>query len=169
MTNLITYTDFTGDLILDLNAGEQAQLALYITQFQEEVLTKLLGRNLYATLDVTPAPAKWTELATAGDIYYEYGNYKYKYPGLKRMLACYVYFQWHNLETTSPTPQGQTVDSHLNGTVVINVEKQVRIWNEFVRLYYEIIIYINYKNSIEADYFEDFEYKDIKETNLFGI
>lgn len=169
MTNLITYSDFTGDLNLDLGPGGQAQIGYYITQLQEELFTKLFGRNLYASFDVTPVPAKWTELTTPGITYYEYQGKKYKYPGLKRLLACYVYCNWQSLEMSSSTPEGETRSSSTNGELLFNPGKQVRIWNEMVRLYYEVVNYIDYKNSVTADYFEDFDHEDIGIINSFGI
>jgi hypothetical protein len=176
MTNLIAYTDFTGDLNLDLHAspGGQAQIAYYITILQEDLFTKLFGINLYAYLD-TPVGAppvvqpKWTELITPGTAYYTYENYKFKYPGLKRMLACYVYCKWQALEMSSSTPEGETRSTSTNGELVFNVGKQVRIWNEMVRLYYEVVNYVNYKNSIDPLYFEGFAHEEIEEINSFGI
>lgn len=169
MTSQIAYSDFTGEFRLDINAGEQAKLALYITQYQEELLLKLFGRNLYASFDITPAPAKWTEIITPGTAYYSYQNYSYKYPGIKRMLVAYVYFKWNWLETTQSTPQGETRSTSTNGEAVYNTPKQVNAWNEMRRLYYEVVNYINYKNSLTTDYFADFEYEEIEKINSFDI
>lgn len=169
MTSIITYSDFTGDLNLDLGTGGQAQIGYYITELQRELFTKLFGRNLYASLDITPVPAKWTELITPGTIYYTYENYKFLYPGLKRMLACYVYCKWQTLEMSASTPEGETISTSTNGEHVFNAGKQVRVWNEMVRLYYEVINYVNYKNSVTPNYFEEFEYEEIEEINSFGI
>lgn len=169
MTNVATYSDFTGDLHLDLGTGQESQLALYITQLQEEILLRLFGRNLYAYLDVPANAAKWNELTTAGTQYYDFGGYKYKYPGLKRLICCYVYFKWQSLEFSSHTSMGETISTSANGTIIINPDKQSRIWNEMVRLYYEVINYIDYKNSVEADYFPDFDNEEIETMNTFGI
>lgn len=169
MTSVITTSDFNGDLRLQLGSGEAAQMTLYIVQLQKELMLKLLGNNLYAELDATPTPAKWTELITAGTTYYTYNGYKYKYPGLARMIACYCYVKWNDIETTSPTPQGETRSTSTNGDAAYNFGKQVRIWNECQRLYYEVVNYINYKNYETTDYFADFIYEEFEMANSFGI
>lgn len=178
MTNVITYTDFTGEFRIDTgaaNSGETAKLTLYITQFQEELLMKLFGRNLYAffdtpiDLDPLTYDPKWTEIKDAQTTYYEYNGIKYKYPGLKRILVSYVYFHWNRLETSSSTPQGETRSTSTNGEAVYNDSKQVNAWNEAQRLYYEVVNYILYKNSLTPDYFADFDYDVMEKINSFGI
>jgi hypothetical protein len=169
MTNLIAYTDFTGDLNLDFGTGGQSQIVYYIAELQKELLTKLFGRNLYAFLDSIEGGAKLTELTNPGTNYYEYNAEKWLYPGLKRMLACYVYFKWQNLEWSTSTTEGETVSTSANGVLVENTGKQVRIWNEMRRLYYEVINYIQYKNSGDPTYFDGFKFEDIEEINIFGI
>jgi hypothetical protein len=171
MTNIIAYTDFKGDLnlYLDSGTGGQAQIVYYITELQKELLTKLFGRKLYAFLDSEEGATKLTELTSAGINYYNYKAEKWLYPGLKRMLACYVYFKWQNLEWSSSTTEGETVSTSANGQLVENIGKQVRIWNEMRRLYYEVINYIQFKNSTDSTYFDGFKFEDIEEINTFGI
>lgn len=175
MTNVITYLDFTGEFRLDLQAGEQAKLTLYINQYQEELLMKLFGRNLYAffdtpiDLDPLTYDPKWTEISTAQTTYYEYEGYKYKYPGLKRILTAYVYFKWSCKETSYSTPQGETRSTSTNGEAVFNISKINNAWDEVQRLFYEIVNYIEYKNSVTPEYFADFEHEEIRISNPFGI
>lgn len=174
MTNLVTYSDFAGQILLVLNPGQEERLTAYISRYQKEALEMLLGLNLYAEFDTgiseTTPDAKWTKLRDGEATYYSYSGYKRKYTGLKTMVAYYVYFKWVTNETTSQTNQGETKDLALNGESVFNVSRAVEVYNYFLELYKEAQNYIEYQNSKNGvDYYAGYDTAYLRISNSFGV
>lgn len=173
MVNLITYSDFTGDIKLVLGTGEQVRLTAYIERYQKELLEMLLGFNLYSYLDEnydSETADKWKDLIDGVDEYFTYATYRKKYTGVKKMIAYYVYFKWVTTETTSQTNEGETKDLSVNGESVINIDKIINAFNRMVDLYNDAQNYIEYKNYSEgSDYYDDYDSTYIQKINAFGL
>jgi hypothetical protein len=175
MINIATYADFTGIINFDTTRlGVQSDISYYITKYQEDFLIKLLGSKLYGAfedglVDVSPLQ-KWIDLRDGTTTRFEWNGESYKYSGLKRMIACFVYWFYYQHKISSDTPAGgDTSNKSQNGEHNFDSDKINTAWNEAVKLYYIAIAFVEYSNNQDSTLYPDFIYEEMDFVNYLGI
>lgn len=104
-----------------MNGGN---LQEFIDKYEKRFMIELFGVTFYneiiAGLGEDPVPEKWQQLVNETD--------------LKEMIANYVYYYWKRDETTQSAGTSEVKTKTDNATSVNSIDKQVRAWNEMVRM-----------------------------------
>lgn len=171
MAAIIDYTAFVQPIYIDTSDVDvKADLVNYCAFVQEKMLKKLLGETLYNDYLSHSALAKYTTLINGDAMAYTYGGVTRLYTGLKTMLANFTYCEYVPDMTSINTKSGQKIEkSNKNFDSVTDERKLGRAWNEGVRLFYEAIDYINYKNGVDPTLYVDFDPRDLKTVNSFRL
>lgn len=149
MINLITYSDFIGDISLPIDTVSIDLLDNeYIPIYQKDILVKLLGQTLYSEFETaisgTPAQ-KWIDLRD-GKTYQDYDDegilQSVKFEGLKNIVKYYVYFKYVNDLQRKITTTGQIEQNNVNSIIVAARTKLVDAWNSML-FYYGQILNVN--------------------------
>ena len=171
MTNLITYSDFSGTINIDTSRVEVKEvIAEYITEYQEKFLIKLLGISLYNDLlsyDVTSD--KYKDLINGISSTFNWDNKNRRYIGVKRMLACFIYPYYVRESISGNALFAEVQPNPSNGSIVENRMKFVHAYNEAVKLYTDAIIFIQYKNQNDSSYYANFKPEVLKPLNSWGL
>lgn len=149
MINLITYSDFIGDISLPIDTVSIDLLDNeYIPIYQKDILVKLLGQTLYSEFEtaISDKPTqKWIDLRD-GKTYQDYdddGVLQYvKFEGLKNIVKYYVYFKYVNDLQRKITTTGQIEQSNSNSIVISARTKLVEAWNSML-FYYGQLLNVN--------------------------
>jgi hypothetical protein len=166
MAALIDYTYFTGSINIDTGRDDvRTDLANYIDEYEKSMLLLLLGRDCWKNYQSNKTESHWVTFENGVD-YTDNGRVK-EYEGVKQMLAQFVFFYFSRDQRSGNTPVGEASATIINPA--FNVQKEVRAWNEAVRLWDEAVEYINWKNSQTADTYPYFEPTELREINSFGI
>ena len=173
----ISEAQFVGEINLDF--GKTGFDSTYAAEVEEEVLTNLLGLELYlalvADLDASnnPQTDKYTYLVdgiAAG--YSDTTSILKRLKGIKEMLKYFFYCSYQSRNQSSQTTIGEIELESVNATKAKQslYSLYVSAYNKGVVLYYELINYITYKNGAEGDdYYDGFYYQELDEMNIFGI
>lgn len=152
MATLITYEYFTGQINIsnvDPNVtteeGNYSQLVAFIEDYEPELMSKVIGKQLYDALIVgLSAPvveARWTALAA-----------KLRDTTSKKSpIANYIYVNLWDVNQRQTTQSGDVV---MTGTGIIpdaNIAKIDRIWNQMVD---QLIIFQEWFFENQSDYAE---------------
>jgi hypothetical protein len=142
MNNLINYTAFEGELLLDLQQGEAKEfLNNLIAQKQKELLIQLLGMPLYLEFENGLAQPvieqRWLDLRDGASFTAEYRGKEYtlQFGGVTQMLKYFIFYYFQR-EVSQPQTFAGRVQTHFeNSTPVSNVPNMVRIYNKAIDLY----------------------------------
>ena len=151
---LITSSYFWGDLhIAGLSNTLDSNVAVfnrYVAKYENEYLTKLLGTILYGEFLLglaNPSPlAKWTDLR--GKLLDSVL--------LVSPIANYVYYHYMRNLNTITSQIGEVKPNSENSINASNVHKQVRAWNEMVRLNVKIDTFLTDNNTVYTTYEQDY-------------
>ena len=151
MTNLNTYIDFVGSInIPNLEKDIQGFETVYNTPYQKEILVKLFGFDLYTTFEAglleDPILQKWTDLKNGST--YLVNEIKKENPGLKKLVANYVYCKWLTINYEQLTGLGSINSNSENATIISPENKIVNAWNEMIKLYYQVYDFM-YNNQTD--------------------
>jgi hypothetical protein len=150
MNNLVTYADFTGDRNIPNLEKDIASFNTFITTWQKEILIKLLGYDLYLAFETALAgtpETKWTDLID-GSTYAVSGVTK-RNPGLKDIIAYYVYCKWVQVNFNNVTGIG-VINATSDNAVKVDPEfKIMSAWNNMLNYYYMVYSFIS---ENETDY-----------------
>lgn len=132
--SIVQPSDFEGKFTL-ANTTEQYimdLIQLCIDEREPEMLTKLLGAELYADLlaglAVTPTPdTKWTTLRDK----------------VFKSIKAYVYWFYMRENATSTTGNGETNAKTANADQTTPIDKMVDRWNEGVKGNYDTVKFVN--------------------------
>lgn len=96
----------------------------FIDKYEKRFLIELFGVTFYNEIIAGYGPPatdpKWTALVDDTD--------------LKEMIANYVYWHWKRDETTQSVGISEAKPKAENATVTNSIDKQVRAWNEMVKM-----------------------------------
>lgn len=144
MSNIVTYSDFTGEINLSAsNAEMQAPITAAITRYEREFLALLLGDKLADAMiaDYTGGSPSQEALdlfngVTAFDITISSKAVTRKWAGLKtgKAIAYYIYYKYRLENESRMSGVGQTVFKAENADRADFTEKLVTIWNKLVQL-----------------------------------
>lgn len=141
--SLIDSTYFTLDIDIPTNYTDV--LTSYITRYEPEILTKLLGKTLYdlvAAYDADSSPQRIKDIVEGKDYTVSYGGYDQtvSWNGLKNddgisLIAYYVYYKYMKNTSSLLTPVGVMKSSSENAVLASASEKAFAAWRELERLY----------------------------------
>lgn len=141
--SIITPNNFNGGEtnIADIsNAGVQENLQVFIDEYENAFLKKLLGDELAKQfidgLAEDPIDPKWISLRDETD--------------LKTMLKYYIWFYWQNWQITFGSGTGEVKAKNENSNPVDIYPKMVFIWNKMVEL--------NRKFNLDVNLYPDWIY-----------
>lgn len=152
MATLITYEYFTGQINISnvdpnitTEEGNYSQLVAFIDDYEPELMSKVIGKQLYDALIVglseTTVEARWTALAA-----------KLRDTTSKKSpIANYIYVNLWDVNQRQTTQSGDVV---MTGTGIIpdaNTAKIDRIWNQMVD---QLILFQTWFFQNESDYTE---------------
>lgn len=183
---LIDASYFFGPLLIAQKSDSSVagSLSLFIDEYEEKLLSDLLGYELYkaykAGIAVLPTPdPKWTAIRDGLEYTNRLGVLT-KWKGLKfqdgtakkSLIANYVYWHWMQNEASYTTGTGEKVAGNQNAVNASPVPKMVSAWNQMVDWNRELVEFLL---SREADYPEFQEQYSrvprglVKYQNVFGI
>lgn len=148
---------------INLTSQQLDNITAYITEYEPEILKKLLGVTLYTELidDLSEAGVPQTEKfvnLVNGVSSFEFTTISgydvvTEYKGLKKLIAYYVYYQYRNINESLTTTVGQMLPLAENAQREDVYPKLIYAYNELVKLYGEIPEDYYYR-----DYFLDNSY-----------
>src|SRR5574343_252793 len=173
MANLIDTTYFINHIHLPVDEIS-AELTTYITKYEPEILTKVLGYELYAAfaaaLAGTPA-TKWTDLRDGKD--YDISSITYHYRGLKNtakesLIANYVFYKYSIHGSKFNSSFGIKQPQSENSLIIDPSGLQADIYNEMVDWIYELNQFIVAMNSVDATTYPNYIPGAIRKINKFN-
>lgn len=135
MANLIDKAYFIADIMLP--KGDYDSIETYITRFEKEVLTYLLGYELYAALIAGAANEPYKSLLD-GKVYEISQNgktKKVKWGGLKTLIAYYVYCEYLRNKVVSIQQVGSVMSKQENSNIASITGRVFSAWAKFEDLY----------------------------------
>ena len=161
--------------------GDYEDLATYITQYEKEVLTDLLGYELYKDLIANSGDQRWVRLINGHEYEEDWDGdtTTVKWNGLTNtdlisLISYYTYFNYMKFHASNTGRTGESINLTENSERTSPTPKMVNAWNEFVDLYgkqSDIVINptaYNFLNKFEDDY-EGWIFTDHFKTNTFGL
>ena len=168
--SLIDGSYFTGKILIpNITYGAispavySADMLQSIDQYEEEILTSLLGYSLYklllADLDGSgdPQTTRFIELIDGVEFEHTYGNITQtlKWKGLRNsdklsLSAYYTYYKYIERNATKMAAVGNTDLKAENAEKVSPIRKMTDAWYEMRKLYGIIPPYTRWENSIEG-------------------
>lgn len=140
MANFIDKSYFVADIMLV--KGDYDNIESYITRFEKDVLTYLLGYELYAALVDGAANEPYKSLLN-GEVYEISQNgktKKVKWAGLKNtdlssLIAYYVYCEYLRNKVVSIQQVGAVLSKQENSSIASILGKIFSAWTRFEELY----------------------------------
>lgn len=160
MTNLITYTEFKGKLVIanaQTNADVQAAITDLITQEQQQYLTDLLGVALYNQFVTwymagqSPADPFYGLL---NGLTFQYKNCTFNWVGLKQVEAYYIYYRFQEQDATQTVSGGEAKSQSQNAVNANSSYKMIGRWNDMADYLHAYIAYMDlfYGTTGTVDY-----------------
>lgn len=173
----ISIDDFVGDLNLDFgNEGFDNNMAAKI---EKEILIMCFGFQLYTAIisdldeNDDPQSTKYDYLINGIEAgYTDSSGYLQRLEGAKEMLKHFFYCEFLSDRQTHHTSTGIVEAASVNAVQSYDGlnKKYVRAYNLGVDYFNQLRDYILYQNSVEGeDFYENFEYEQLKYSNTLGI
>lgn len=157
----------------------------FITQYEKEVLTKLLGYELYTDFIASPSATRWARLISGHEYEVDYKGLTttIKWNGLVNtelisFIAYYVYFYWMKFHVTDTTSIGESITEKENALSISPVSKMTSAYNNFVDLYGKVNDSIinptaynflfNFKDD-ETNGYDGWIFTPVDKVNIFSI
>jgi hypothetical protein len=143
MANLVDNLYFINDIsIPNLDrTGEDSTLNALIKKYQEDILIKLMGYELYSLYIAATDTGRFAAITNGAEFTFAFNGrtVKRKWKGLvnddrESLIAYYVYVYWLKKIQTVTTGIGEMDPDTLVGDRVISVDKYVEAYNEVVKL-----------------------------------
>ena len=166
--SLIDTTYFVGDISLPVstNSNISSNLTNSITRYEDEILKKLLGYELWrdfkAGIAEDEPDQKWIDLRDGAEFSFEYWGHTIttKWNGLVNidkisLIAYYVYYKHKRNNETHSTGLGEVKAKGVNSEAVSSLSKLIWSFNSMVELYGEIPAnVIKVRDFLEIDNYE---------------
>jgi len=185
--SLIDSTYFIREINLPDNSLT-SDMSYFITQYEKEVLIKLLGYESYVLLkaaidDGSPGYGgtdKWVWLIKGHEYEVEYGGTQtIKWNGLVNtdlvsFLAYYIYYQWMKFHVSDTTSVGESITEKENALGISPSHKMVSAWNNFIDLYGQVGDPVikpsayNFLHKYESDY-DKWIFTPMEKINILSI
>lgn len=160
VNRIIDESYFNGQLFLPGIGGRinQERLNTVIDDRQAEFLDKALGYNLSAAFQIgittDPIDQRWLDLRDGKTFVDAFGR-THKWVGFqngqkKSPLANYVYYWFTRDNATITTTSGEAKPSKENAANVSYIPKQVRAWNDMVRMLDGLKTYLFVSNQADT-------------------
>ncbi len=173
----ISEAQFIGEI--ELNFGDYSKFDDFTTQKEKEILIDLLGWELYYALisdldgSGDPQTQKYIDLVDGVAAGYQDNSSNYReLAGIKTMAAYFFYYYYVKDVQSHNTEVGDVVIQSTNAVEAIHSknERMLNAWEIGRGHYYNLVDFINLKNSTQgSDYYDNFSYKDKESANVWGI
>jgi hypothetical protein len=153
-----------------------AELTSYIERFEPEILTKILGYDLYKQLTAglanTYPEQKWLDLRDGCD--YEQDEVYYHWRGLtnstfESIIANYVFYYYTIYGSQFNSVFGLKQVLGENSTQADYRHKQMRVYNQMVDWISEMSDFIEWSNSVDSETYPNYNPSVIRKVNVFNI
>lgn len=173
----ISEDQFVG--LVNLDFGKEEFPSSFAIEVEENICINLLGYDLWTALiaDLSdlnvPNTQKYRDLVDGISTgYTDNSEYLKRLKGIKEMLKYFFFATYQSYLQSHQTQIGEfefSAENSIKSGSGLN-NKFVYAYNLGVVYYYELINFINYKNSSEGqDYYNNFHYELKCKTNVFGI
>lgn len=149
MANIVSLNDFVGELtIAQLDqANVAAVLQTFIDKYETEYLNKMLGVALKKEVVAGAATDPYKTLIDGGEFTNSQGVLM-EFAGIKKAIACYVYYFYTIDNTTFTTGSGE---KKVEGNAASNVPKLIKAYNDMVNINKDVIEYVENTDGFEND------------------
>ena len=142
----------TGRYALDLNEYNVEQFNEFVTEEQYKILIELIGTELYNTYSNDNGLEAWTNLLNGVQNYTDFYGYKRNWNGLEYLLKPFIFYKYIDLNEFQQSITGTVIAENENSRKATEYERKkitYRVWNEFVKHWYECY---NFLYTNEATY-----------------
>lgn len=165
------YTDktkFVGTIFIESKALAMITDS-FLQDMEDEILTDLLGYELYKDLKADDSNSKYTDLLN-GVEYTDSDVLKYCEGIVKMLPQLQYYYGLRNIEsfTTSLGMFEAEAENGVRSKATLN-RKITTEFNKGIKLYYELVAFIQFKNRTDDTYYDGFEYKIRSNINVLGL
>lgn len=144
----IDQTDFTGIIMLPSGTPEEvASIMEYVNEYEPQYLKHIFGTEMYFAFEAGKATEPYKTLLTGDANTFQWGGQYYKFDGIKRMIACFVYTHYLPSLSRSISSFGTVSNMVDNSTPTKPSPEIVRARNEGARLAEITQAYILYKST----------------------
>ena len=162
MDALITIADFTGLYNIAVSPSNDADLALFITEYQDKYLRLFMGEKMYSEFD--PEDNIYKPLIDGSDVFM-LNSVWIKFDGLKKMLVPFVYFHFMRENSSKQTPVG-LVDANVSNSIAVKpIDECIMAWNNAVKIFNNGVKYCLKNNGT----FPNFQGEELGTINHLGI
>jgi hypothetical protein len=179
MENLIVINDFKQPFAPYGGADSADYVNAIITQYQKEILTKILGEIEYNAFNTdlndtdTPSSTEW--LYFLNGTTYTYNSVSYVYPGIKDVLTKFMYYYWQR-NTASDLGNTSNVQKILiNSKQKIPDKMMTQAYNLSVNEIYNsreysptVYNFLNHQQSLNS-YFPNWDFTSFDKINIYNI
>lgn len=149
-------TYYRGDLnIPGTDEATKQRLKWFIENYEKELLLDLFGYGMYKLYsdEANIAEQRWVDLTTG----VEYTCYSkgYKWGGIGRLLACYVYYHYMRDQSSKSTPVGEVKGKVENSNSASVNHKMIRAWNEMSESIVQMFYYLNAKKEVYPELYTE--------------
>lgn len=195
MANLIDSTYFSiGEKLITDRSELADAITQAITQYEPEILKKLLGYTLNKDLVANPSSTKWAAFITGSEFEHSYNGITQtlKWEGLtntlkESLIAYYTFYKYTEREATKNSTVGITKPMAENSKVADPRQKMINAYDRMLDLYGRMPVCFDYSRKIQPSTayndlpsaynyllanisdFEDWYFTPIGSINIFGI
>ena len=161
--SIIVYTDFIGQISIPNSAPahtEGANLAIFITDYEDKFLTDVLGykmsKDFTTAIAANPTSGVWFDLWKGAEFTDSLGRLNL-WPGFRNTahqlsIANFIYTKYIEATQTNTTGIGEKATNATNAVTTTPIEKVCRAWNKMVDLNYILHDFILANISDYPDY-----------------
>lgn len=167
MDALITVDDFKGLYNISPDANNNADILLFIAEYQEKYLRYFFGEKVYVDFvskygDNTPEI--YTKLINGTDVFRANDKWM-KFDGFKKMLIPFIYFHFMRENLSKSTPLGLVTPDISNSKLNAPIDECIQAWNNAVNIYETGLCYC-YNKISDYPYFDP---EILNHINVWGI
>jgi hypothetical protein len=160
MANLIDASYFIGEINIPNTQKTEIQESLdwFISKYEQELLQKLLGWELWSLYNADASSQRFVDLINGTD--YVYGGYIYHWRGLiwkagenpHSLIANYIYWYWMKDKQIWNSGIGTIKATPIQGVVMSPGLKMVHVWNDFAEQVKEFYNYMTWSSVLYPEW-----------------
>jgi hypothetical protein len=169
---ILANTDFKNPYLIYAPTGNSNAITFFENirdEYEEHYLKKILGVRTYNDYLDNSGNTFWTNFVDGVD--YTVNSVEYKYPGIKPVLARFVFFHWHEEKDSKLVWEGKIKDTYEDKIKHMPYHEMVKQFNKAVDLIdspfsYDADVYHYMDTQYTGD---DWIYTQIKKINEWDL